>query len=497
MIHRPRPFDKFGADESARQAWGSDEYAGLMKPDEKTGLGFAEKTALMVAYERQLESERPATERLFDDWLAKAMCDEDENGNLGKRVSDCMASGLKMIFDPAGEIGLGFEGHVQYTAARTCLINDHLSKWLDKQKDSKLTKQILDLGAGLDTRPFWLQSLASADVFIEVDTKPICDWKAKILTQVEARKGASLSPICKRQVVPMNFEKESVKDLPNHGVGGPGEAISCWLLEGLIMYPGRFLVSKCFPDALQKGSRLRAREFGEQSARKRPATDSCANPRFGVIVVSDLGMLNSLNRHRIRDGVAIPHSWRCVCLDLPRCSSWLKTVSSHRKWGWFGVAILAPAVICGPSHFRCVSNVNSQGWGPRRDPRNCFHIWTLPFSTRETRSGDEAWTCSVFAFGSYQVKFGGLRQQPRYLQKEEVQKLLREITELSSPGSYLILNFMNGSPAAGPDGIHTVVEEGWEREAICYFGDAAFSYGRYPPGKPANQTFGFSFYTKR
>ena len=37
-----------------------------------------------IAYERQLESERPAPERLFDDWLARDMCNEDEN--LGEKI---------------------------------------------------------------------------------------------------------------------------------------------------------------------------------------------------------------------------------------------------------------------------------------------------------------------------------------------------------------------------------------------------------------------------
>ncbi|CAE7371910.1 unnamed protein product [Symbiodinium natans] len=326
VVLRPRAFDQFGGDEAAMRKWGMDESAALMKPDEKTGMVFAEKTALMIAYERQLESERPATERLFDDWLAKAMCDEDDNANVGKRVSDCMAVGLKAIFDPTDNIGFGFEGHVQYTAARTCLINDHLSRWLEKQKGeasgasegSKLRKQILNLGAGLDTRPFWLETLASADSFVEVDTTPICEWKARILEKVEAKKGA-LSPVCKRQVVPMDFAKESVKDLPSHGVNFV-ETVCCWILEGLIMY----------------------------------------------------------------------------------------------------------------------------------------------------------------------------------LKKEEVDAMLREISDLSSPGSYLMLNFMKGSPSADPDTTHALLtEKGWEREALLYFGEPGFSYGRYPPDKPANASFGFSFYTKR
>ena len=48
VITRPRAFDEFGDDEAARQKWGMEEYQLLMTPDERTGLGFAEKTALMI-----------------------------------------------------------------------------------------------------------------------------------------------------------------------------------------------------------------------------------------------------------------------------------------------------------------------------------------------------------------------------------------------------------------------------------------------------------------
>ena len=89
-------------------------------------MDFVGKTSLMIAYERQLESEKPEGERLFCDPLAKYFT----GGGTGKRVSDFLACGLKVVFDPTGELGFKFDGHVRYTAARTQLINDYVARWI-------------------------------------------------------------------------------------------------------------------------------------------------------------------------------------------------------------------------------------------------------------------------------------------------------------------------------------------------------------------------------
>lgn len=69
----------------------------------------------MISYERSLESQKPDDKRLFNDHLAKYLV----GGDIGKRVSDCLGVGLKTIFDPTGEVGFGYMGHINYTAART------------------------------------------------------------------------------------------------------------------------------------------------------------------------------------------------------------------------------------------------------------------------------------------------------------------------------------------------------------------------------------------
>ena len=41
-------------------------------------------------------------------------------------------------------------------------------------------------------------------------------------------------PKCQRLVISMDFKKESIKDLPNHGY--QSTLPTCWILEGLVMY---------------------------------------------------------------------------------------------------------------------------------------------------------------------------------------------------------------------------------------------------------------------
>ena len=52
-------------------------------------MTFANKTAAMIAYERDLEAQKPESERICNDFLAKHFI-----GKYGKRVSDSMACGL-------------------------------------------------------------------------------------------------------------------------------------------------------------------------------------------------------------------------------------------------------------------------------------------------------------------------------------------------------------------------------------------------------------------
>ena len=89
-----------------------------------------------------------------------------------------------------------------------------------------------------------------------------------------------------------------------------------------------------------------------------------------------------------------------------------------------------------------------------------------------------------------------------YLERPAVERLLQELSDLSSPGSYLILNFINKTqnPEKGwppVEEMDDILEKhGWKKLQQLFFGDEAFSFGRYPPGKPANKLIGFAFYEK-
>lgn len=125
-----RPFDDFEEEEEKKE-WAMAEYAELQVVG-NDGITFAGKTAFMIAHERQIESEKAEDVRLICDPLAKYFAEP-----YGKKVSEMFAHGLKQLFDPTGDQGLGFEGHVVYTACRTRLINDQLAKWIQATEGTK------------------------------------------------------------------------------------------------------------------------------------------------------------------------------------------------------------------------------------------------------------------------------------------------------------------------------------------------------------------------
>lgn len=222
-LHRPI-FDGLTTDEE-KMAAAMAEYEALKDADEE-GLDFANKTSMWIAYERNIESQRE--DRLFNDPLAKYFCQP-----YGKRLSDSMAFGLALgVFDPPGaNIGFGLEGHVLYTAARTKLINDQVDQWV--KDTAKADCQVLNLGAGIDTRVYWLESLKKTNSYWEVDTPSVMSHKQKILDDLKEC-GELPEPFCQRKAISMDFSKESISDLPNFDFSPSTPTF--WILEGLIMY---------------------------------------------------------------------------------------------------------------------------------------------------------------------------------------------------------------------------------------------------------------------
>jgi methyltransferase (TIGR00027 family) len=219
-----RPFDEMENDQDRLKYMMSE--LELLQVVGDDGIDFSGKTGMWVAYERDLESSRPESQRLFRDPLAKYLCEP-----YGKRLSTIFAFGLcHAVFDPPGaDIGFHYEGHVMYTAARTRLINDRLENWLSDGVD----QQVVNLGAGTDTRAFWLDCLKKAAVYLEVDTEPVNTYKNALLAELSA-KGQLPELMCPRKTISLDFSLESLKDLTSHGYDP--STPTCWILEGLIMY---------------------------------------------------------------------------------------------------------------------------------------------------------------------------------------------------------------------------------------------------------------------
>lgn len=70
-------------------------------------------------------------------------------------------------------------------------------------------------------------------MYIEVDTKELNDYKQKVFEEVKA-KGELPEQVCERNVVSIDFSKESTKDVASHGYDSA--VPTCWVLEGLVMY---------------------------------------------------------------------------------------------------------------------------------------------------------------------------------------------------------------------------------------------------------------------
>ena len=225
--HRPI-FDGLTTGEEKFKA-AMDEYNELKETD-ADGLDFSNKTAMWIAFERDIETQRE--DAIFKDILAKHFCEP-----YGQRLSDSMCFGLAYsVFDPPdANIGFGLEGHVMYTAARTKLINDQVDQWLEDITTNSIEKcQVLNLGAGVDTRVYWLGSLKKATAYWEVDTASVMNHKQKILDRLK-EEGELPEELCERKAITMDFSKESIDDLPaSHGY--KFTVPTCWILEGLIMY---------------------------------------------------------------------------------------------------------------------------------------------------------------------------------------------------------------------------------------------------------------------
>lgn len=180
---------------------------------------FTNDSAMMIAYERALESSRP--DALFNDPLASALA-----GSKGETLSGNFG-GICVMF----EFPDWPEFHKMWTAVRTKFIDDQVTK-LASSGDFQ---QLVNCGAGMDTRAYRLECYkAFSKGSFEVDMEVINTNKEKVFKDLLD----APVPHCSVVNVSLDFlneEKTLASELP-----APFDAAlpSVFVSEGLVMYLG-------------------------------------------------------------------------------------------------------------------------------------------------------------------------------------------------------------------------------------------------------------------
>ncbi len=182
-------------------------------------------TALGVAWVRALESERP--DRLFDDQLAGRFV-----AASGWEPPD-LADALGQTDDTSRTLLV----LAQSVIVRTRFLDDLLvSAWAEGG-----ARQVVILGAGLDTRAFRLPWPDGTRCF-ELDLPPVLAFKAEVLDGPQALgKAAALGgarvvhPACERIAVPADLLADDWPALLL-AAGFRPEQPTVWIAEGLLIY---------------------------------------------------------------------------------------------------------------------------------------------------------------------------------------------------------------------------------------------------------------------
>lgn len=163
-------------------------------------LRHVSDTALWVAYFRSLETERP--DALFRDTLAKKLI-----GERGKQIAEHMSQS---------------SAHTQYNVLiRTVIIDRFIQRLIAQGADC-----ILNLGAGLDTRPYRLELPATLD-WIEVDYPHMVQLKDQTLSGER--------PHCRLRRVSMDLSDRQARQALFSEVGGDHSKVVI-LTEGVLPY---------------------------------------------------------------------------------------------------------------------------------------------------------------------------------------------------------------------------------------------------------------------
>ncbi|MFJ7626820.1 class I SAM-dependent methyltransferase [Streptomyces sp. NPDC097595] len=175
------------------------------------GVGL---TALLVAAARAIETRRP-------DSLARDVYAE----HFVRAAPACAQWPVRIEEVPDGDENALWGRFARYFGLRTRVLDDFVVR-------SVLTgaRQVVLLGAGLDTRAFRLD-WPSDCVFFEVDRAGVLAFKHEVLAELSA------APKVKRVLVPVDLRDDWVTALTASGFDP--SAPSIWLAEGLLFYlPG-------------------------------------------------------------------------------------------------------------------------------------------------------------------------------------------------------------------------------------------------------------------
>lgn len=166
-----------------------------------------------VAYERAIESARP--DALFQDPLAEAL-----GGASGRRASEDMAAVFEKNF------GWG-DWHVQWMAVRTRFIDDLLVAFAAATQPSF---QVVNVGAGLDTRPMRIDALRACRAVFEVDVPEVLAAKQRVLATHGAR------AVCPCAHVAVDLREADALERALLVAGLDPTVPIFWLVEGVTMY---------------------------------------------------------------------------------------------------------------------------------------------------------------------------------------------------------------------------------------------------------------------
>ncbi|MGW6204911.1 class I SAM-dependent methyltransferase [Streptomyces sp. NPDC055089] len=175
------------------------------------GVGL---TALLVAAARAIETHR--TDSLAQDVYAE---------HFVRAAPACADWPVNIQQVPDGDDNPLWGRFARYFGLRTGVLDDFLQRSVGTG-----VRQVVLLGAGLDTRAFRLD-LPSDCVVFEVDRAGVLAFKQQVLT------GLSAAPRAKRVQVPVDLRDDWVTSLTSAGFDPA--APSAWLAEGLLFYlPG-------------------------------------------------------------------------------------------------------------------------------------------------------------------------------------------------------------------------------------------------------------------